>query len=860
MSRLEFIFERPLLLLLAIPAFLIILLPFFRLPAQRRRGFRKIAPVALHLVAVTLLLLVIAGFSVVNHSSEKAVMLLVDLSDSTQTVQKDIQGRAAQLMELMDKKTPAGVVVFGQDQIYTAQLSNDHTFSTAKVDSSATDIAAALEYTASLLPADRSGQIIVLSDGKQTGGDATDMAIQLAAQGIEIDAVYFDTTALDSDEVQLSSLQASSNVYKGDTITFTAQIQSNIDTEARLTLLNDSKLVYRETPRITAGTNTIEISCPAEVAGAHSYQLILDCSKDTLEQNNECFAYVNVVGEPSVLVIADTLSNAKSLALLLGEEFSVKTASVWDAPRTVVELCNYDAVVLSNANMSMLPQDYDKLLEAYVNVYGRTLLTVGGESTLMYGGMQGTAMEDILPVTLSRQKDSDADSVALMLVMDCSGSMVQGGRNYLTLAKQGAIKCIKAMSSNDYVGVITFNSVAQVQSPLVRATENNKTNLTQIISGLGTGDYTFYRQALAFANDALLNCNAKTRHIMFLSDGHPSDRNYMEEVKRAAENDITVSTISIGFSSWGLNSMAETGNGRYYNVKDPTELPKIMLSETTQVAIDSLTLGDFTPVITRKSKLTDGLGTSRLPTLHGYLATTIKDDAHTYIATEEGHPIYAQWNYGKGVVGCFTSALSGKWSYDWISSRTGVAVTRNMLATTIDQLRGSSSMSAQVTGRGNTSEIKVTTADTQDSQLSLMVEMAGRITNYELTQEAPGIYTATFDTAKPGVYELLVTQADRNGDPLDYWDTAITVSYLGEYDVFAAEGRTLLNTLCGYTGGKLYTNMQELADVQVGSVQNSYNPMAVFALLVSLIMLADIAIRKLRWKDIRNFFLTLKRK
>jgi uncharacterized membrane protein len=101
-----------------------------------------------------------------------------------------------------------------------------------------------------------------------------------------------------------------------------------------------------------------------------------------------------------------------------------------------------------------------------------------------------------------------------------------------------------------------------------------------------------------------------------------------------------------------------------------------MLSETTQVAVDSLTLGDFTPVISRKSQLTEGLGTTRLPTLHGYLATTIKDDAHTYIATEEGHPIYAQWNYGKGVVGCFTSDLSGKWSYDWISNRTGVAVTQ----------------------------------------------------------------------------------------------------------------------------------------------------------------------------------------
>ena len=212
------------------------------------------------------------------------------------------------------------------------------------------------------------------------------------------------------------------------------------------------------------------------------------------------------------------------------------------------------------------------------------------------------------------------------------------------------------------------------------------------------------------------------------------------------------------------------------------------------------------------------------------------------------------------MVGCFTSDLSGKWSYDWISSNTGIAVTQNMLSTTIDQLRRNSSMTAQVTAQGNTAEIEVTTADTAESQVSLLVELAGRVTTYELAQKEPGVYTATFDTAKPGVYELLVTQADKDGNPLDYWDTAITVSYFGEYDVFAAEGKTLLSTLCSYTGGKLYTNMQELASVQVGSMQSSYNPMAVFALLVSLMMLSDIAIRKLRWKDIRNFFLTLKRK
>lgn len=810
MSSVELTFSKPWLLLLAIPSLLIVLLPFFRLPVQRRKSFRKIVPVVLHSIVVILLVLTISGFTVVKQTTEKAVMLVVDLSKSTKTLQQDMQTHAAQIMALTDPDTPMGMVVFGQDQIMTVGFTEDRSFTTAKVESDSTDIAGALSYASSQMPTDKAGHIILLSDGKQTLGDADESALQLAAQGIRLDAVYFDSTKMDSPEVQLTAVQAPDSVQIGEVFTVTATVESNTEETVTLSLYDGADLVQRVEQTITPGSTVVELNCSAETVGTHPYQLVLDPDGDTFPQNNEIYTYVKVTGEASVLIIADTLSNAQALAATLETDCAVATATAWNAPQSIVELCNYDEIILSNINATRLPSGYDRLLSDYVSVYGRSLLAVGGEDTFMYGGMLGSTYEEMLPVSLTLEDDGNAESVALMLVLDRSTSMIRNPM-YLAVAKQGAIRCVNAMTGNDYIGVISFHSLAQVESPLVRGTENNKESVIRTISGLTTSNGTRYTDALELAHQGLMNCDAKFRHIIFLSDGQPSDRGYMEAVEKAAADGITVSTIGLGFGSASLQDIASTGNGRYYSVTDAAQLPDIMLSETKQVAVDSLITGNFSPVIARKSDLTQPVGDGKLPSLYGYLGTTLKDDAIAYITTEKGHPIYAQWSYGKGQVGCFTSDLSGNWSADWLSSDSATAVVRNIVSGLVDQKRYGSSLSAQLTTQAETTQITVTTADIVGSELAVTVKFAGNSKTYPLTATQPGIYTGSIPTVKAGVYELMVTQTDLGGGAMDYLALPLAVSYCQEYNVFDSRGEELLRTCCDHTGGQLYTDMQALA-------------------------------------------------
>ncbi|MBR4863109.1 MAG: VWA domain-containing protein [Oscillospiraceae bacterium] len=855
MSNIELSFENPWLLLLAIPAFAIILLPFLFLPKLRRNTFRKIAPVVIHLVVVTLLILIIAGFTVTENSDSQAVLLLVDLSDSTAPVQTQIEDHAKQLTELIDQETPVGVLVFGASRVYTVTLDDPRGFAVDTVAAEATDIAAALEYAATLLPTDKAGHIILLTDGKETDGDALSTAQFLSSKDIRIDAVWFDTTMQEAAEVQLGSFIAPEGAYVGDTLAFTADVESNTEAQVTLTLYDDSGEILSQEHAISPGSNVFELNAPAETPGNRAYKLVLETETDNITKNNERYAHVKVTGKSSVLLLADTVGHAEPLAQLLSNDYEVVSYTARNAPRTIMALCDYDVVILSNVDYDTLPTGYDKLLETYVGTFGRTLLAVGGSQTFMYGSMEGTVLEEMLPVTFTLEEDSEAESVALMLVLDCSNSMVQRS-TYLSVAKQGAIKCVEAMTGNDFVGVISFNSRAYLQSPLLAATDPNKESLVRTISGLTTSRGTYYTEGLVMAHQELLKSDAKIRHIIFLSDGQPSDRGYTEAVQRAAEDGITVSTIGLGYSSDILHTMASYGNGRYYYVSNASELPNIMLSETEQVTVSSLINGEFLPIVAKESPLTEGI--SSLPMLYGYLGMTLKEEATAYITTDKGHPIYAGWNYGLGTVVCFTSDLNGSWSSQWLSEAAGAAVTNRMISTSIPAIHHDSSMQAAITVRGQTTDITVTTADGDDHTLNLVTSF-GTVTNsYVMTQTEPGVYTTSIETAKPGLYAMMVTQSDKEGTIADYLESAIAVSYSQEYDAFADDGQVLLTTLCGYSGGALFTDMHKLAQVQVGTIRAIFNPMTLFGVLALLLMLIDIAIRKLRWKDIRNYFISHK--
>lgn len=857
MNSIEISFENPLYLLFLLPALAIIFLPFFLIPRKRRYTVKRIVPLVLHVLIATVLVVLLAGFSVVRHIDEQAVVLLMDLSSSTEPVQESMKDHANELLNMIDKTTPVGVVVFGEDQIYCVNLdANDRTLNLQTPGVEATNLEQALLYAESLAPTDKALRIILFTDGKPNEGNAENAAYELANRKIRLDAVYFDTTYLSTEEVQISTFSAPEGVYKGAEATLSAELKSNTDCQGVLELYENNTLILTKEYTIKQGSNMVEMKIVPQSVGLYTYRLALKVPKDTITKNNEMYAGLSVAGESTVLVIADTMKNAEKLEKILSPENKVTAVMCHNAPKTLIELCKYDAVVLSNVYYYALPNGYETMLQEYVGSYGRTLLAVGGKDTFMYGCMENTLLQDMLPVTLSLEGSTVGNSVALMLVLDCSSSM-NGDR--FVIAKQGAIKCLDAMTDNDYVGVVSFSKESNVDAPLLQADATNKEILTRTISALELGRGTYYTEALTLAKQELEKSDAAIKHILFLSDGQPNDSGYYPVVEEASKQGITVSTIGLGYSSYILSSMANYGAGRYYYVDSADDLPDIMLSETEQAKISSLIVGDFVPVIKEESKLTDALEGQTLPTLGGYLGTVLKDEATAYLTTEKGHPLYSVWKYGFGNVACFTSDLNGTWSDRWMNDSVGKALTLGMIKTTVPEVHRESSLLAEIETYGKSAKISVKTVTAPSDHIVTVNVIRNGVTDvYTLSQVHPGKYEGSMPLKESGVYELHIIESDVNGKLVDELHSSMAVSYSEEYDMFVTVSEQYVHDLCELTEGKLFTDLSELVAVETDAIQIVYNPIIPLSVMLSLWLLADIAVRKIRWKDLKGYYLKWK--
>ncbi len=863
MSSIELSFRNPWLLLAMIPALAITIIPFFLLPRKRRGTFKKIAPVVIHSVVVCILVLILAGFNIIKNVDNQAVMILVDLSDSTADFHKTMLDSAEEIMTLLDDDKSVGVLTFAENSVYSVELGkNTDKILNVKVNADATDIASALEYAASLMPTDKQRRIILISDGKETVGDVRNTAYYLATQGIRIDAAYFDTTVGSRAEVQICSVKSPENSYAGDELTFTVELKSNVDGNVTLDLYDNGTLVNSTDVYVDDGGDVYDISTDASSGGIHEFRLEISADGDATANNNTWYSFVNIAGESTVLIVADTISEASQLETLLSESCDVKTVTSQGAPTDMVEMCNYDEIILLNVDYNDLPDDFAELLKSYVSENGRSLLTIGGENTYMLGNMEETVVEEMMPVTLSLSDDS-SESVAMILILDCSSSMVeQSGTTFLSLAKQGALQCVEAMTSNDYIGIISFSAEARIEANLTLTTDENKERLSRTISAIQAGKGTYYSASLYYALRELRNFDAPVKHVIFLSDGSPRDGGHYDRViNDMVDNGITLSTIGLVDTSSKiiLSRMARLGGGEFNYVASAEDLPDIMKSEAERVVVDSRIEGKFTPVISEASTLTAEIDGSSIPAIYGYLGTTLKEDATAYLSTDEGHPIYAAWQYGEGTVASFMSDLSGEWSKDWLRSDVGLFITSQMVATTIDPVHSDSSLVAEISVQDDSAHIIVNTlAAVTDHNLTATVSTDSGSETYDLAPTGVGVYEAVVKADETGVYEVTIVENDENNAFVDSLYTAFATSYSAEYDAFAESGKEKLSAACSYSDGIVTGRAQSLADIEMERIEISINPLTVLSAICAVLMLADIAIRKIRWKDIKNYFLKFK--
>src|SRR5262249_40272298 len=311
----------------------------------------------------------------------------------------------------------------------------------------------------SMMPRVGGKKIVVLSDGRETIGRAEDEARAAANAGVQISVVPL--TGGQPSEVLVEGLEIPAQIREGESADVVIAVGATVETDATVRLWLDTKLISEQAVHLTPGSNRFTASQQNLKKGFHTFWARVEAPVDTLKENNELAGFTVVKDKPRVLMIAQSEAEGKELRdALNASDVPVELRPPTFIPPRLSQMKRYDSLILTNLPSSALSLDQMKTIQNYVQNLGGGLVVLGGESSYSLGEYAKTPLADVLPVTMNIPGKRDRGSVALMLIIDKSGSMDmrEEGVTKMQMAREAAQLALDSLDENDRIGVLQFDT------------------------------------------------------------------------------------------------------------------------------------------------------------------------------------------------------------------------------------------------------------------------------------------------------------------------------------------------------------------------------------------------------------------
>lgn len=778
------------------------------LPPRRAR-----ISLGVRLLLLAVWLLALAGPAISFPTRALRVLFLLDRSAS---IPPEAQVRQLALVNDAAKQLPknaqAGVLVFGREAMLEREpgpalpLRQIH----SQLGADGSDLAAALRLGQAVLPEDAQRRLILLSDGNETAGLAEEEAQAAAAAGIQVDVIPILHPY--PREVLLEKVVAPERTKRGEPLEVRVIARATAPASAKVRLLRDGVPVGERDVALRLGLNALVFPVTLTQPGYHTWEAVLESSGDTLPDNNRGLGFTYVQGEPRVLLVEGRAGEGEPLAAVLRDRsLRVERVGVGGVPTTLSDLRGYDSVVLDNVRADQITPGQMRLLQSGVRDLGLGLLMVGGEESLTAGGWRGTPVEEALPVRMDVKRRREEPEMALLLVIDHSGSMTGalGQDEKLTYAKQAAQGITTTLRPDDELGVVAFDDLSELVVPLAKL--GNGTQAEAGIASIGPGGGTNIYPALEAAFHALSASRAGVKHVLLLTDGQSYGGDFDGIARRMTRAHITMSTVGVGTDADGklLSRLAALGGGRYYPAARAQALPLIFDREARLASRRALVEEAFRPQAGPNAELLRGLPSA--PTLLGYVATTAKDapGVEQSLVSPRGEPIVAAWRYGLGRAVAVTTDAKARWAAPWLADGSGYfgrfwpQVVRSTLRATGED--GLAPMVALSGGEGRVVVDAVTPEGEPRNGLTLTGRVAGPGEGQSLRMEqtGPGRYEGRFAAPDRGQYLVSLMQPAEAGKAPRLTVAGAAVPYSPELRNLDTD-TSLLLSLAARTGGQAW--------------------------------------------------------
>jgi len=815
---------------------------------------RLLAALAARLLLLLLLVAAISGLTYGKLVDDLGVVFVLDRSASVSDgARRTSVGFVQQALEGMKEGDRAGVVAFGADAYVEREVSEEPDFHAVETDPGVhqTDVAAALRLAQATLPADAAHRVVLLSDGEETRGDASAQVTLTARDDLELSVVPLSRGALP--EVVVENLVVPDKVQRGEGFEVRVIARSVRAGNGTLRLFRNDRYLGEVPAPLTGGrADVFSFRQTADEPGLYRYRAVLEVADgelDSLPQNNEVVATVQVAGSQKVLYVEGMSGQARYLAnALRGDGIEVDVVGPADLPPTLAEMRPYASIVVSDVPAHVLTSVQQKALQSYVRDLGRGFVMVGGESSFGVGGYYKTPVEELLPVQMDIEDKKHFPSLAMILAIDRSGSMAGAGQaSKIEMAKEAAIRAVELMTERDQVGVVTFDSAGSWAVPMTPLTD--KQAVIQKIASIRAGGGTDIYPALKMGYKALDDSGAALKHVVLLSDGITGDAAFQQLIKGSYDSQqTTLTSIAVGGDAdrFTMRQFAQWGGGRYYLVTDPHAIPQVFTRETMLASRSFIVEEDFVPARAEPSTLLKGI--PALPTLHGHVAADPKPRATVALTATDDLPLLAHWRYGLGKSVAFTSDCKSRWARDWV----GTAEYTKLWSQIVRWSMGSDqSGDLQVVSEIDRGQLRITVdAFDESGNFRNFLDGTARVVAPDLTvrelplrQIAPGRYSATMDVDADGSYLAGVSMS--SGDtPIGQVVSEAVQPYSPEYRT-PASGSSLLPELARLGGGTVIADPADVfrrPEVARRVPEPLWPPLVIAALLL---LLLDVALRRL---------------
>lgn len=809
---------------------------------------------------LTLLLLILyevfaARNVVLGNRSLPLEILLLDQSDSISLeLRKQLYNEAIQWKNEASNRL---VIAFGKEAYWLPDQFEPNT-------GKATNLTQALQLSFQFLE-NSSVHMIIASDGLPSDLSEVDGLIEeLQKRNVVIDVLPLLARDVTHD-IALKRMVVPQYLWAKSSFQVYLEVLSPETASVQIQLqLNDQPPISQNV-QLNAGSQWIEFPIQAEQEGILALKASLTYPPDSYPQNNFAHAIVQIYAKPKVLILTQTPDALGAFAETLrkaGLDSDVK--SPLDLSENGEEFSDYQVILLANLSATWLSEGQLSALYHQVTDFGSGLVVTGGKNSLTLGGYLDTPIESILPVKLKPPPRKARSPLTFVIMMDASGSMgtqKEGKLPPIVLAAEAAARSIERLKSEDYFGLLSFDTSPTWRVPIRLLGDGLEMRsamdaVVRINARGGTKLYKAMSECLKVMK--LENPPTENKNLLILSDGKSSDGKLEDFIALTQEMNRAgwiVSVVAFGedVNADVLTAIATAGKGRYHHVRQPEDLPRVMIAESNSASGENVQKGKTNLIASEADHpLLGGFSVNELPSIEVYNAVTSRKEEmaeDVLVSASFGDPMLAVRQAGLGRVIVWTTDLGQEWSPDWQTwqradefwkrilqyALPNPAFGRDRVGIRADE--GQVTITAYLEESGNQPPSR--------EQVEYLLNLGSKVQQYQLLPLGPRVYQVQIAVEKSGAYFGLV-RFKRNGQTNEL-PAPFAVNYPREWlPPNEEQGKANLERWARQTNGEILT---ELPPPGLERRLNQNQDISNFSTLLFIVLITwplEIAIRR-RW-------------